>query len=181
MNQSNLYDLIEASKRQDGNAFRTIVEHYQSMVYSLAFRLLCNEEDAKDAVQETFVRVWMNLSRYDAGKKFSTWVYAIATHLCYDKLKFSKQHYGEISIDETVKGILSSENVEQQLINSELISLIVALTGTLTPKQKIVFTLRDLEELDMEEVIQITGMSAQKVKSNLYLARQAIRSKLNNY
>lgn len=62
--------------------------------------------------------------------------------------------------------LLSPENVEQEIINAELVKIIVALTDTLTPKQKIVFTLRDLEALEIEEVSQITGLSAKKIKSN---------------
>lgn len=179
MDISELNDWIEASKRKDGEAFRIIVESYQSMIYSLSFRLLCDEEEAKDTVQETFIRVWMNLHRYRPKKKFSTWIYAIATNLCYDKLKASKRHSRTVSIDERLQDFVSSENMEQNFINKELINLIMGLTDSLTPKQKIVFTLRDLEALEVEEVIQITGMSAQKIKSNLFLARQAIRLKLS--
>lgn len=180
MDISNLNDLIEASKRNDGKAFRKIVESYQAMIYSLALRLLCNEEEAKDTVQETFLRVWMHLSGYNPEKKFSTWIYAITTNLCFDKLKASKRHFRIVSIDETLNDLLSPENVEQEIINAELVNIIVALTDTLTPKQKIVFTLRDLEALEIEEVSQITGLSAKKIKSNLFLARQAIREKLGN-
>jgi len=178
MDISYLNGLIEESKRNDGKAFRKIVENYQSMIYSLAFRLLCDEEEAKDIVQETFIRVWINLSKYNPEKKFSTWMYAIATNLCFDKLKASKRHYRDVTIDEKLNDLVSSENVEQVIINAELVNIIVALTGTLTPKQKIVFTLRDLESMEIEEVIQITGLSAKKIKSNLFLARQAIRKKL---
>lgn len=180
MDRSNLNDLIEASKRNDGKAFRKIVESYQAMIYSLALRLLCNEEEAKDTVQETFLRVWMHLSGYNPEKKFSTWIYAITTNLCFDKLKVSKRHFRIVSIDETLNDLLSPENVEQEIINAELVNIIVVLTDTLTPKQKIVFTLRDLEALEIEEVSQITGLSAKKIKSNLFLARQAIREKLGN-
>lgn len=178
MDKCNLNELIEASKRNDNNAFREIVENYQSMIYSLCFRLMCDEEEAKDTVQETFIRVWMNLRRYNPERKFSTWIYTIATNLCFDKLKASKTHLQIKAIDETLNDLMSSDNIEQDLINAELVHLIVALTDTLTPKQKIVFTLRDLEALEIDEVCQITGLSAKQIKSNLFLARQAIRNKL---
>jgi RNA polymerase sigma-70 factor, ECF subfamily len=82
------------------------------------------------------------------------------------------------AIDETLNDLMSSDNIEDGLINTELVHIIVALTDTLTPKQKIVFTLRDLEGLEVDEVSQITGLSAKQIKSNLFLARQAIRNKL---
>jgi len=179
MNQSTLSDLITSSKRNDQKAFRKIVECYQSMIYSLAFRMLCNEEEAKDTVQETFIKVWMNLPSYNSEKKFSTWMYAIATNLCLDKLKSSKHYFQGNSIDESILNVISSDNIEQSVINSELGNIIRRLTSELTPKQKIVFTLRYLEEIEIDEIVQITGMTPNKIKSNLFLARQTIRRKLD--
>jgi RNA polymerase sigma-70 factor, ECF subfamily len=181
MDKSTLNDLIERSKLNDEKAFRKIVEGYQVMVYSAAFRILCHEEEAKDIVQETFIRVWLNLSYFQAEKKFSTWLYAIATNLCLDKLKASKQRFKTESIDERIFDLISSDNIEQKLINSELGKIISSLTNELTPKQKVVFSLRYLEELEVEEIIQITGLSAEKIKSNLFLARQTIRKKLEKF
>jgi RNA polymerase sigma-70 factor, ECF subfamily len=179
--KSTINELIAASKRNDASSFRKIVESYQAMIYSLAFRLMCNEEEAKDVVQETFMRVWMNLSSYESDKKFSTWVYAIATNLCLDMLKSAKRNFQVNSNDTTLFNLVSSENIEQKLINSELAEIILTLTDELTPKQKIVFTLRYLEELEVDEIIQITGMTADKIKSNLFLARLTIRQKLEKY
>lgn len=178
MDKSTLNELIASSKLNDQKAFRKIVECYQYMIYSLAFRLLCNEEEAKDTVQETFIKVWLNLSAYKTDKKFSTWIYAIASNLCLDKLKSLKHLYQSTTIDEKIYILISNENVEQAIINTELGEIILRLTNELTPKQKMVFTLRYLEELEIDEIIQITGMTSEKIKSNLYLARQTIRRKL---
>jgi len=180
MDQNTLNELITRSKRSDGNAFRQLVECHQSMIYSLSYRLLGNEEEAKDAVQETFIKVWMNLKGFDTNRKFSTWVYAIATNLCYDKLK-SNKHFSNSLPAEILNEVISNEDVEKKMIDSELGALITALTDELTPKQKIVFTLSDLEDLSTEEIVQITGMTANQIKSNLFLARQALRKKLNSY
>ena len=181
MDKSTLNDLMESSTRNDHKAFRKIVEGYQFMVYSVVFRILCNEEEAKDTVQEIFIRVWMNLSSYHPDKKFSTWLYTIATNLCLDKLKSSKHNFQSNSNDETLNNLIASENVEQTIINSELGEIIIRLTNKLTPKQKIVFTLRYLEELELDEIVQITGLTSNKIKSNLFLARQTIRKKLEKY
>jgi len=178
MDKSTLNELIASSKLNDHKAFRKIVECYQYMIYSLVFRMLCNEEEAKDTVQETFIKVWLNLSAYKTDKKFSTWIYAIASNLCLDKLKSSKHRYQNTTIDEKLYSLISNDSVEQTIINSELGEIILRLTNELTPKQKIVFTLRYLEEIEIDEIIQITGMTPAKIKSNLYLARQSIRRKL---
>jgi RNA polymerase sigma-70 factor, ECF subfamily len=181
MNKSALLELIERSKKNDNRAFRKIVEEYQYMVYTLSFRLLCNEEEARDTVQDTFVKVWLNLNKYNANNKFSTWLYTIVTNLCLDKLKKLKNNFQQNSNDVALLNLVSSENIEQNLINSELGEIISSLTNELTPKQKVVFTLRFLEELEVEEIVIITGLSAEKIKSNLYLARQTIRQKLEKY
>ena len=180
MDQNTLNELIIRSKHNDGNAFRQLVECHQPMIYSLAYRLLCDEEEARDAVQETFIKVWINLHGFDTSRKFSTWVYAIATNLCYDKLKSGK-HFSRCLPLETLNEVISNEDVEKKMIDSELGALIATLTDELTPKQKMVFTLSDLEDLETEEIVQITGMTASQIKSNLFLARQALRKKLNNY
>jgi len=175
-----LNDLIARSRQNDGNAFRQLVEGHQSMVYSLAYRLLCNEEEARDAVQETFIKVWLNLKKFDTNRKFSTWVYAIAANLCYDTLK-SSHHFSPSLPAETLHEALSDEDVEKKVLEAELGALITTLTNELTPKQKLVFTLSDLEDLPTEEIVQITGMTASQIKSNLFLARQALRKQLNTY
>jgi len=180
MDQKTLNELITRCKHNDGNAFRQLVEYHQPMLYSLAFRLLCNEEEAKDAVQESFIKVWLNLKSFDTSRKFSTWVYAIATNLCYDKLKSGK-HFSKCLPAETLNEVLSIDDVEKKMIDAELGALIATLTDELTPKQKIVFILSDLEYLSTEEIVQISGMTASQIKSNLFLARQALRKKLKNY
>lgn len=181
MHQSTLNELVVLSRQNDSQAFRKLVEGHQAMIYSLAFRLLCNEEDAKDIVQETFIRVWKNLHRYNTTMKFTTWLYSVAANLCYDKLRIAKR-YPTIKLADPnlLHELVSNENIEKTLINNELAGIIALLTDEMTPKQKLVFTLRDLEGLDMEDVVSITGLSAEKIKSNLYLARQFVRKKIEH-
>jgi len=181
MHQSAVKELIELSRQNDAQAFKKLVQAHQSMVYTLAFRLLYNEEDAKDIVQETFIRVWKHLDNFKPELKFTTWLFTIASNLCYDKLKKAKHNFS-LSLDDQnlVREFISNENIESNLINTELAHIISSLTGNLTPKQKLVFTLRDLEGIEIEEITSITGLSAEKIKSNLYLARQYIRKMLEN-
>lgn len=181
MHQSTVTELINLSRQEDSQAFRKLVEAHQSMVYTLAFRLLCNDEDAKDIVQETFIKVWKHLGNFNTELKFSTWLYTIAANQCYDKLKKAKHNY-ILRLDDpnVISEFISNENIEKTMINTELALFISSLTSNLTPKQKLVFTLRDLEGLEIEEIISITSLSAAKIKSNLYLARQFIRKKIEN-
>lgn len=176
-----LQELIKLSLQNDRNAFRKIVEGHQSMLFSLAFRMLGNEEDAKDIVQEIFIRIWTNLSKYKPEQKFTTWIYSIATNLCLDKLKSDKRKLRLNDQEDALKLLLSNDDGERTLLNNELGAIIEALTNELSPKQRMVFTLRYLEDIEMDEMVKITGLSAEKIKSNLYLARQSIGRKLKNY
>ncbi len=179
MQNQELIQLINLSLQNHRKAFRQIVESYQYMIYTLAFRVLGNEEDAKDIVQETFIRLWTHLSDFNPEKKFSTWIYRIAANLCLDKLK--KRKYIALDINDLTVMNFESENFEIELSNKELGDVITAITNNLSPKQKLVFTLRYIEELKIEEIKEITGLSADKIKSNLYIAKQNIRKKLENY
>jgi RNA polymerase sigma-70 factor, ECF subfamily len=181
MQQSTLNELVVLSRQNDARAFRQLVEAHQAMVFTLAFRLLCNDDDARDIVQETFIRVWKNLNRFNTSMKFTTWLYTIATNLCYDKLKSEKRNTTIRLTDQNVlNGFISDENMEKTILNAELAQIITSLTNELTPKQKLVFTLSDLEGLETDEITAITGLSAAKIKSNLFLARQFLRKRLEN-
>ncbi|MDL2222988.1 sigma-70 family RNA polymerase sigma factor [Bacteroidales bacterium OttesenSCG-928-M11] len=178
IDKSSLNKLITASRQKDEKAFRLIVEEFQSLVYSISFRLLCNEDEAKDITQETFIRVWINLNKYNSKQKFSTWLYTIATNLCLDKLKRQK-YFQKNDMSETILTTIAiKDDTEEKILNQELLDLISSFTQELTPKQKIVFTLRYLEELEIEEIKQITGMSSEKIKSNLFLAKKNIQNKI---
>ena len=171
-------DIIERCRCGDQAAFRTVVQAYQQMVFTLAFRLLCDEEEAKDVVQETMIKVWVNFASYNPSQNLRNRIYTIAIRLCFDRLK-SKAPIEPLPEDEDYfSEYVSDSNTEKELENHELLSVIKMLVSRLSPKQRIVFTLVHLENLNTEEVEQITGMDAAKTKSNLYVARTTIREQL---
>ena len=141
--------------------------------------MLADEEEAKDVVQETFIRVWQRISDYDPQKSFTTWLYTIASRLCLDLLK-QKRRILPLPEDERVLQRFANTDSQQTLENSEWVSIVRMLAEGLSPKQKLVFTLCQLEGLPSTEVEQITGMDAKQVKSNLYAARQTIRTRLKH-
>lgn len=181
MEQPDIQTLIHQSCNGDTQAFALLVKQYQSLVFRLAFRLLCDEEEAKDMLQEVFVKVWLSLNKYNPTYKFSTWVYSITANTCYDRLRtmqYAPESY-KADMEIGVLNIASGETTDRRLVNEELKAVILHFTAELTPKQKLVFTLRDLEELEIDEIETITGLSPAKIKSNLYLARKYIREKIN--
>lgn len=168
-------DILQRCRNGDKSAFRWVVQTYQRMLFSLALKMLANEEDAKDVVQEAFIRAWQNITDYDPRRSFSTWLYTIASRLCLDRLRRLKPQ----PQDEQVLARFASEtDTERVLENSEWMSIVRMLAAELSEKQRLVFTLCQLEGLSSAEVEEITEMDARQVKSNLYVARQAIRKRL---
>ncbi len=162
----------------DRNAFRVVVKTYQRMVFSLALKMLCNEDEAKDMVQETFIKVWQNLQKFDPQKTLSTWIYTIATRLCLDRIRQQKHTYQLPDDDTVLRNYATHQDGQAELENSEWVQLVTTLTEGLSPKQKLVFTLIQLEGLESSEVEEIAGMDSTQVKSNLYQARKNIKERL---
>ena len=173
-------DIFVRCKQGDSDAFRTVVQAYQQLVFSLAIKMLADEDEAKDIVQETFIRVWQGIDSYDVRRPFSTWIYTIASRLCLDRIK-SKKRTAPLPQDEyALRQFASEADNERALENSEYVSIVRILTEKLSPKQRLVFTLCQLQGLPSDEVEQITGFNARQVKSNLYEARQTIREQLKH-
>ena len=173
-------DIISRCQQGDKDAFRWVVQTHQRMIFSLALKMLCDEEEAKDMVQETFIRVWQSIKGFDTQHTFSTWVYTIASRLCIDRLKRARKVVA-LPEDELVLRRFASDGDEQlSLENKEWVSIVKTLAESLSDKQRLVFTLCQLEGLPSAEVEQITGLDARQVKSNLYVARQTIRKRLND-
>ena len=173
-------DIISRCQQGDKDAFRWVLQTHQRMIFSLALKMLCDEEEAKDMVQETFIRVWQSIRSFDTQKTFSTWVYTIASRLCIDRLKRARKVVA-LPEDELVLRRFASDGGEQlSLENKEWVSIVRTLAENLSDKQRLVFTLCQLEGLPSAEVEQITGLDARQVKSNLYVARQTIRKRLND-
>lgn len=171
-------ELLGNAVAGDINAFRKIVQEHQLFVYRAAFRLLANEEDARDATQECFVRVWRNLHKFDMSKKFTTWLYKIIVNICYDDLRraYKKQR---TSLEAITYQIASDCNIEKETADSDLARKICTISKQLKPQQRMVFALRDLQDLDMQEISEILSISIGAVKSNLFYARKNIRKKMH--
>lgn len=175
-------EVIRKAMAGNTDAFRVIVDHYQSFAYAVSFRFLCQAEEAEDVVQEAFIRLWKNLHKYRSEVKLSTWLYRIITNLCLDYLKstYARQQKNLIDV-QTEYMVKSEDKADAELNAKELNEQIQHAAAELTPKQKAVFILRDLEGLPVEEVCSILSMSAGNVKSNLYYARQLVSSRLKKY
>ena len=172
-------ELIQEAVRGSQPAFRAIVEANQGFVYAVAFRFVNDSQEAEDITQEVFVRLWKNLKSYRHEVKLSTWLYKIVTNRCLDFLKsrHGRQRKNKVDIS-TTHFVQDSSTPEKEFQQQELTRIIHAAADELTPKQKAVFILRDLEGLTSEEVSEALSMSAGNVKSNLFYARKKMTEKL---
>ena len=174
-----LQDIIGRIKNGDQAAFRIIVEKYKQQAFSLAFRILCDEEEARDIVQDSFLRIWQKIDTYKMDAKFSTWMFRIVANRAIDRVRQMKRH--DMVKLEKVAGtidLLKKDQIMEEISNAEIAGLIRWLAEGLPEKQHMVFVLRDIQGLDSEEVQHILDMSDTSVKSNLYHARATIREKL---
>jgi len=171
-------DIVRRCREGDKTAFRAIVQRYQRMLFSLAIKLLGDEEEAKDAVQDCCVRAWLTMKSYDERYEMSTWLYTIASRICMDKLKRMKRMIPLPEDEEVLKDYCSSTNLQRQLENREWVSIVRLIADGLSDKQRLVFTLSHLEGLESAEICEITGLDATQVKSNLYVARKTVKERL---
>lgn len=177
--QQTLHEIIRAVKNGDKEAFRKLVEEFRHGAFRLAFRMLGDEEDARDVVQESFIKMWQKINSYKETEKFTGWMYRIVSNTAIDRMRAVKRH-PRVSIDD-IQGrlvLLTDDSDHRRLENKEAGELIRMMTEDLPEKQRIIFSLRELEGLSSEEVEAVTGFSEDIVKSNLYHARKAIRERL---
>ena len=113
MDQKKIQELISRSQQEDAVAFSLLVSTFQPLVFRLAFRLLCDEDEAKDMVQETFVKVWLALGKYNGECRFSTWLYKITCNTCYDRLRSLHHSPLDNEADYSVSANISSDDIEE--------------------------------------------------------------------
>lgn len=181
MTDQEIQDLIVSSKGGDQTAFEELVRQHQSYVFALAIRLLSDINEARDIAQESFIRVWRHLHRYDARMKFRTWLYTIVTNLAKDRLRAlgrEQKRFASPSAGSEPEDRAEERDLHDAVANSEIATVVVNLTRQLPARQQLVFTLRDLEDLTVAEVAEITGMTPGSIKTNLHFARAKIRALL---
>ena len=168
-------ETIDAARNGDAGAFALIVERYRQSVFRICVRILGDGDEAEDAVQETFVRAWQSLQGYDPRYSIATWLRTIACRLCYDVLRRrtrQRQYEQNACRQGSVDG---SGDPESLRMSRELENLFRKAASGLSPMQRTVFVLAEIEQLPSDEVHHITGWSAVQIKSNLYIARKKVR------
>ena len=170
----------------DPRVFETLFRRYQTPVFSLVSRMT-GGEDAYDLTQDVFLRALKALPTFKGDSKFRTWLYTIARNTCLNHLRDKRMHAGTeaYSLDaDTDAGELGgpdvpdpAADVERQVEGRELQAVVEQTLLLLSPEQRLLLTLRDLEGLAYEEIAQITDLSLVNVKSKLHRARLAFKAR----
>ncbi|HSZ83933.1 MAG TPA: sigma-70 family RNA polymerase sigma factor [Polyangia bacterium] len=185
-------ELIARARAKDFAAFETLLGRYEDKVYRLAFRIVRNETDAKEILQETFVSIWRKLDTFKGDSQFGSWVYRIATNAALMRLRSQRRH-PEVSTEELPIGYLDnygqpmpagenwSKRPDDQLQSSELRTHIQTAVDALPDIYRTVFIVRDVEGLSTEETAAALGISVPTVKTRLHRARIALRDAIGGY
>lgn len=179
-------ELIRLCKKGDREAFNEIVLKYQNKVVNIAYGMLSHQEDAEDAAQEVFIKVYKNISSFKGESSFSTWVYRITANTCNDILKKRIQKktvsiYGNDE-DGAEDMILpdTSKPHEEKLEEKELQTEVRKAIGKLKGEYSELITLYDLEGFSYEEISNIRNIPIGTVKSRLSRARSQLKKNLEH-
>ena len=175
--------IIEECRKGDFRNFRQVVAAAGPIAFSIALRMTGDEATASDIAQETMVTVWEKIEKISSPEAFKTWLCRITVNKCYDYFRKNRSN-PEFNPDEKSWRLISdtvSGTDHRELDNTGISMIVRQLTANLSPKQKAVFVLSDLDELTREEISEITGMSMKNIKASLYHARKKIGEMLEKY
>lgn len=168
--------LVQAVLNGDQRAFQKLIEAFQGPIFNLAYRMLNNAHDAEDATQEIFLRVYTKLGTYDQARKFSTWLFSVASNFCIDRLRRRRPL---VPLDDLVFGLPSQEDgPERRVMRSELQDTVQRALATLPDHYRMVAILRYWNDLSYQEIVEATGLSESAVKTRLHRARAMIEAAL---
>lgn len=165
---------VAQAKKGDGAAFAKIVEVYQRPIYNLCYRMLGDSGEAEDSAQEAFIRAYMKLASYDTDRKFSSWLFSIASHYCIDRLR--KRRMQLVSWEELPPWRwLPTDDApqpEEAMLEVEATKEIHALLDTLAPDYRAAVILKYWHNMPYEEIAQTLDTSVSAIKSKLFRARK---------
>jgi RNA polymerase sigma-70 factor (ECF subfamily) len=182
--------LLDRCRQGDMVAYNYVVNQYWDRIFSRAFHLLKNREDAEEVTQDTFLRAQRGLENFRGDASFSTWLYQIATNLAHNRYWywFRRKRSQSMSIDQpldaesgfTLKDVLPEDamNPQDATLNQEFIDRVSECMKKLGPKHRQVLEMRNIKNLSYEEIAQRLDISIGTVKSRIARARESLRESM---
>ena len=158
-------------------AFQLLVQTYQERMYSIVRKMVIDHDDADDVLQETFVKVWKNLEKFQGGSKLYTWLYRIATNECLRFLEKKKKRYF-LSLNNVTQELSAKVDQSPTLDGDEIQRRLQKALLQLPDKQRLVFNLKYFEDLKYDAIAEITGTSVGGLKASYHLAVKKIETLL---
>ncbi len=171
-------DIIQAIREKSERGFRLLMQKYKQPIYWHIRRLVVAHDDAQDATQETFIRIFRSFDKFRDANSFRGWIFRIATNEALRLIDARKQ--GQVSLDEEENGanrIMAGDYVDYT--DLEAVKLQKAILS-LPTKQQAAFNLRYYDELSYEEIAEATGSTATSVKANFHIAKEKIIKYMNS-
>jgi len=164
---------IARTRQGDDEAFARLVEAYQRPVFNVCYRMLGDPAEAEDAAQETFIRAYTRINSYNPNRKFSSWLLAIASHYCIDRLR--RRRFALVSWDDLPPWRWlpdTDPQPEEVALRHEAQRQVQELLNKLPPDYKAAVILRYWHELSYEEIAEALDSTLPAIKSRLFRARQ---------
>jgi RNA polymerase sigma-70 factor (ECF subfamily) len=170
--------LVETIRGGDSNAFETLVRRKTTKVYALCYRVIGNAEDAKDISQLVFIKLWENLEKYDPAYAFDTWLYRMVTNVAIDFMRNKQSR--ENAVNSNLRLVKTSADAEQGVIvqRKEVEHVFNAVSSVLSPKQKTIFVMNQMDDLPSSEIAKILGCRESTVRNHLFNARKLMQQQL---
>ncbi len=183
---------VAQARAGDQEAFRALVERYSRAVFRLAYRMTGNEQDAEDVVQETFLRVYRGLDRFEARANFATWLHRIAVNYSLDMLRARRQQPSgsspgqrrpndpsDAEYSEAARALVANDPAPDRLAYSgEVGRRVESALSRLSKLERAAFVLRHFEGVSIEEIGRALGLSAGATKNSVFRAVQKLRREL---
>lgn len=177
--ESNDLDLIARIKEGEEEALQILMESKIDKLHGFCTRLLGDREEAKDVCQMVFLKVWEQADKFNPSFTLNTWLYRIAYNLCIDTIRhkksMEKMEKGYLEVVRT-KGKVSSAYSEME--EEEIEKILIELSSELSPKQRAVFLLHEIDEMPTPEIAKVLKSSQATIRNHLFHARKIITEKL---
>lgn len=171
-------ELIRQCLKGNKDAFAVLVHQYKKPIFNLAYRMLGDYDEARDASQETFLRAYQTLGRFRTGERFSPWLFRIAHNLCLDRLRSRKKT--RVVWDDTEAERIPDPSLspEAETERREVVRRVREAVAELPEQYRLLVILAHLQGRSYQEICDITGLPMTIVKNRLFRARGMLREKL---
>jgi RNA polymerase sigma-70 factor (ECF subfamily) len=168
---------IDRARRGDQDAFRALVDRHARAVFRLAFRMTGSEVDAEDMAQETFLKAWRQIDRFDSRASFGTWLHRICANCALDHIRARKRKQ-DVQFDQAIQMAAEGPSPERMAESSQVSAILGSALNELTEMERSAFVLRHYEGFGIKEISATLGVQQGAAKHTVFRAVQKLRRAL---